>query len=84
MMKGFSEAVKEPTFTLCTYAISTVVDEIVPASRSMANRQRRDSYDICNNEGRFGDGFGLGFVSDIQNVEICTENHRRLSRSTYF
>ena len=84
MMKGSSEGVREPTIILCTYAISTVVDEIVPASWSMAKRQRRDSYVICNNEGRFGDDFGLGFASDIQNVDICTEIHRRSSRSTYF
>lgn len=85
-MKGSSEGIREPTVTLCyiRYLDRGTVDEIVPASWSMANRQRRVSYAIWNNEGRFGDDFGLAFASDIQNVEICTEKHRRLSRSTYF
>lgn len=69
-MKVFPEGVREPTVTLCTYAISTVVDEIVSASSSMANRQRRGSYVICNTKESLE---MLGFAADIQNVEICAE-----------
>lgn len=66
----------EQTIMFCTYATSTVVDEIVLASwrlGSMANRQRRDSF-VCHNMREAFDGLCVAFASDIQTsfcLEIC-------------